>query len=92
VSDLSAKRDLHRGFSDALVRAVEIVVTPGIFAGFGYLLDRAFGTAPVLVLVLFFLGLAGVAVKLYYGYSAEMARHDEGAPWAPAARARGRQR
>ena len=82
MTELSAKRELHRGFSDALVRAVEIVVTPLIFGTLGYLVDRAVDTTPVLALSLFFLGLAGVAVKLYYGYSAEMARHDEGAPWA----------
>lgn len=51
--ELRERRELNKGFGDALGRAMELVVTPMIFGLFGYLLDGRFGTRPVLMFVLF---------------------------------------
>jgi len=51
--ELPERRELNKGFGDALSRAMELVVTPMIFGFFGYLLDGRFGTRPVLMFALF---------------------------------------
>ena len=70
-----------QGFSDALAMAVEFVATPLLFALFGYWLDRVFGTAPVLAIVIGLVGLVGVVLRTYYWYQARMSREEEGKPW-----------
>jgi len=69
-----------QGFSDALAMAVEFVATPLLFALLGYWLDRVFGTAPVLAIVLGLIGLTGVVLRTYYWYQAGMKREEEGKP------------
>jgi hypothetical protein len=74
--NLQAKRELNAGFGDALARAFELVVTPGIFGFLGLLLDRRLGTTPLFALVFFFLVLSYVIWKLWTGYVADMERHE----------------
>jgi F0F1-type ATP synthase assembly protein I len=62
--------------------AYELVVSPVLMALLGLALDRWLGTAPVFVISLAVLGLAGAVTLLYYRYKVEMDRHEEGAPWA----------
>jgi len=69
------------GFGDALAQAVEMVVTPLLFALAGWWLDGRFGTAPVLVAVFSAIGVLGVAARTYYAYRAAMDRAEEGKPW-----------
>ena len=71
------RRDLYTGFSDALGRAVELVVTPAIFGFLGWLLDRKLGTTPVFTVVLFFLVFLYVAWKMWYGYERDMQAHEQ---------------
>ncbi len=52
--------------------AFELVLTPALFAVFGYFLDRWLGTSPLFVLL-----LAGIVVvyevwKLWFNYTARM--------------------
>jgi F0F1-type ATP synthase assembly protein I len=68
----AGNRDLNKGFGDALSRAVELVVTPGIFAFLGWLLDRALGTTPVFAFVLGLLVLGYVIWKMWSRYEREM--------------------
>ena len=75
--NLQEKRELNTGFGDALARAVELVVTPGIFALLGWLLDRQLGTVPVFSFVFFFLVLGYVVWKMWMGYEADMKRHEK---------------
>ena len=76
--DLRDKRELNNGFGDAMARAVELVVTPGIFGFLGWLLDRWLGTTPLFAL-LFFVGVfAYVAWKLWMGYETSMQQHERG--------------
>ena len=74
--NLQEKRELNTGFGDALARAVELVVTPGIFAVLGWLLDRQLGTTPIFAFVFFFIVLAYVVWKMWMGYVADMKRHE----------------
>jgi hypothetical protein len=82
VFDLAARRQLNRGYSDGLSRAVEIVVTPLLFGYVGHLLDGWLGIRPVLTIVLAALAVTGLFVKLWLGYDREMRRHEAGAVWA----------
>ena len=80
--DLAARRQLNRGYSDGLSRAVEIVVTPLLFGYVGHLVDGWLGIRPVLTIAFAALAVAGLFVKLWLGYDREMRRHEEGAVWA----------
>ena len=79
--DLRDRQATYNGFGNVLATAVEIVMTPLVFAGLGWLIDRALGTGPLFALVLGMLGVVGIAVRMYYGYRADMAREEEGKPW-----------
>jgi F0F1-type ATP synthase assembly protein I len=74
-------RRTWQGFSDALARAVELVVTPLVFAALGWWLDGLAGTGPVLAIALGAAGVGGVSIRAYYAYQAEIARVEEGKPW-----------
>ena len=75
--DSTHKRELNKGFSDALNRAVEIVATPGIFAFIGFLLDAKLGTRPVLALTFGLVVFVYVMVKTYVRYDQDMRRHEQ---------------
>ena len=47
VFDLSTKRELNNGFGNALTTAVELAVTPALFAFLGWRLDLWLGTSPL---------------------------------------------
>ena len=71
--DLRAKQQLNRGYSDGMARGIEIVVTPLIFGGIGWLLDGWLGTGPVLAIVF---GIFGVAGHLRQAEARLRPRHD----------------
>lgn len=79
---LREKQELNNGFGNALARAFELVATPMLFGLLGYGLDHLFDTKPILTLVLFLFALAGVVVRMYYGYDQEMRRHEAEGSWA----------
>jgi F0F1-type ATP synthase assembly protein I len=79
--NLRDRQAIYDGFGNTLAQAVEIVVTPLLFALGGWLLDRAIGTAPLFTVALGLLAAAGVAIRMYYQYNAAMAREEEGKPW-----------
>ena len=72
---------MWQGFSDALGMAVEIVVSPLLFALFGYWLDGLFGTGPVLAIAFGLLGVFAIAMRSYLWYRASMDREEKGKPW-----------
>jgi len=76
VFDLSAKRELNNGFGNALTAAVELAVTPAIFALLGWQLDRWLGTSPLFLLVLFVFTMGYVSWKQYVAYDAKMRRQE----------------
>ncbi|WP_334142350.1 AtpZ/AtpI family protein [Rhabdothermincola sp.] len=60
----------------------ELALSPVLFALVGLLIDRSLGITPILTVIFAVVGLAGVSVKLYYGYKIEMEQHEASAPWA----------
>jgi F0F1-type ATP synthase assembly protein I len=79
--DLRDRQALNNGFGNALALAVEIVVTPLVFALGGWVVDRWLGTGPLFTLGFGVFAGIGVAVRLYYQYRDDMAREEEGKPW-----------
>ncbi len=75
--DILARRELNNGFGESLAKAFELVVTPGIFGFFGWLLDHKLGTAPVFTLVFTLTVFGYVAWKLWGSYERQMQRHEE---------------
>jgi F0F1-type ATP synthase assembly protein I len=70
--DLSARRDLHNGFGDALATAVEMAVTPAVFAYLGWRLDAWLGTAPLFLIALFLFTMGYVIWKQWHRYEERM--------------------
>lgn len=81
LSDLRAKQQLNRGYSDGMARGMEIVLTPLMFGAMGWLLDAWLGTGPVLALLLGTFGVIGIFVKLKLGYDQKMLVEEAGKPW-----------
>lgn len=79
---LAAKRDLNRGFGDAMSRATEIALLPAVFGFGGWLLDDWLGTSPVFLIALLVFAFAGMLVRTWVGYDAEMRRHEAGTAWS----------
>ncbi len=67
----------NNGSEDGLAKAIEIVVTPAIFAAAGFGLDRWWGTGPWLALGF---GMTAFMVKLiveWYRYVERMQMHEQ---------------
>ena len=60
------------GSDDGLVRAIELVLTPVAFAGIGWVLDRVFGTSPVLLIVLPTVAFVGKVLAEWFKYDHKM--------------------
>lgn len=69
---LGERRDLNRGFGDALSTAVELALTPAIFAFLGWRLDRWLGTEPLLLVSFFVLVVVYLFWKQFSRYGARM--------------------
>jgi hypothetical protein len=82
VFDLRAKQQLNRGYSDGMARGMEIVLTPLLMGGLGWLLDGWLGTGYVLAITFGVLGVVGIFYKLKVGYDRKMVVEESGKPWA----------
>lgn len=60
---------------------MEIVVTPLLLGGFGFLLDNWLGTGRVLAISLGLFGVVGIFAKLKLGYDKQMVVEQSGKPW-----------
>jgi hypothetical protein len=85
VFDLAAKRQLNRGYSDGLSRALEIVVTPLLFGFVGHLVDGWLGTGPAFMIGLGAFAVTGLFVRFWLGYDREMRAHEAKLPRSGAA-------
>lgn len=74
--DILAKRELNNGFGESLAKAFELVVTPGIFGFFGWLLDHKIGTTPLFTLLFTLTVFGYVAWKLWGSYERQMQAHE----------------
>ncbi len=68
------------GADSGVTAAFEMVLTPALFALFGYFIDRWLGTRPV-----FILGLTGIVAiyevwKLWYTYTERMKTYEASLP------------
>jgi F0F1-type ATP synthase assembly protein I len=79
--DLRDRRDLYNGFGDGLSRAFELAITPAVFAGLGWLVDRALGTTPLFMIVLLLFAVAGVGYMTWFRYEADMKAREAEAVW-----------
>jgi hypothetical protein len=70
-------------------RGTELALTPLIFVGLGWLIDRAAGTSPGFTIAVGALGITGTFVKAWLGYDQDMRRVEAGKPWAPRTAAEG---
>ena len=75
--DLRSRQAINRGFSDALGRGIDLALTPVVFGGIGWLLDRWLGTGPWLAIILGTVGILGTAVKIKLGYDKQMSTFDD---------------
>ena len=75
------RRELYSGFGDSLVRAFEFAATPLLFGLIGHFIDGRLGTLPWLTIALVVFALAGLFVRMYYGYAAAMEAHESKAAW-----------
>jgi F0F1-type ATP synthase assembly protein I len=80
--DLREKRELNRGFGDALSEGFELVGTVVIFFFIGWGLDAWLGTKPLFMVALTILAIIGKLVVAWYRYDAQMREHEAKLPGA----------
>jgi F0F1-type ATP synthase assembly protein I len=80
--DLRDRRDLYNGFGNGLSRAFELALTPAIFSGIGWAVDRVLGTTPLFMILLLLLAVAGVGYMTWFRYEAEMREREAEAVWS----------
>lgn len=68
-------------FATGWSRAFEIAGTTAVFVLLGLWIDSRLGTRPLCTILVFLLAVAGLAIRTYYGYLADIAREEEGKPW-----------
>jgi F0F1-type ATP synthase assembly protein I len=74
---LREARALNNGAGDALSVAVELAVTPGLFAFAGWRLDEWLGTFPVFLITFFFVVAVYEIWKLFTRYDARMKAEEQ---------------
>lgn len=82
MSPSNDKRALNQAFGDEMTRGLELVLTPLLFGGVGYLVDRAAGTSPWCTVAFGVFALVGMVVKMWFGYDAEMRAIESTGRWA----------
>ena len=70
--DHSERRELNNGFSNALGKAVELVITPLIFAFVGHLIDDRLGIGPFFAIGLGGFTLGYTAWRMFHDYDQKM--------------------
>lgn len=80
--DLRDRQDLYNGFGDGLSRAFELALTPAVFGGLGFFVDRWAGTTPLFIIVFLFFAVAGVGYMTWHRYESEMQVKESEAVWA----------
>lgn len=68
--------------ADETTRGIELAVTPVVFGGFGWLLDRWLGTGPWLALALGAFALVGTVIRMWFTYDGQMRAMESTSRWA----------
>ncbi|MFZ8936088.1 MAG: AtpZ/AtpI family protein [Ilumatobacteraceae bacterium] len=58
--------------NDSLGRGAEVAVSVGVFFGIGWVLDRAFQTRPIFMIVCSLFSILGSFARLWYVYDGNM--------------------
>lgn len=82
MSRLDEQRDLNRGFGDGMSRAFEFAATPLVFGLLGHGVDLLLGTTPWFAIGLALFAVAGMFLRVWFGYDHEMRAHESGAAWS----------
>ena len=75
------RRATWQGVGDGLTQALEMSVTPVLFALLGLFLDRRVGTVPLFAVGFSVLAMVGVFVKAYYVYRFKSEQEEEARSW-----------
>jgi len=70
--ELRQRQEMYQGFGDTLARAIELVATPFLAAGIGYLLDRWLGILPALSVAFGTWAFVVTCWRQYHDYNARM--------------------
>jgi F0F1-type ATP synthase assembly protein I len=81
VDQQAERRELYNGFGDGLALAFQIALTPVIFGGLGYLIDRWIDKVPLFTIVLFLVSMIGVFLSQWLQYEYRMQQADAKAVW-----------
>ncbi len=73
----SYKRDSYNGYGNGLAKAFELTMTPALFGGIGYLIDRKADTKPMFMIGLILFAIVGMFIRMWYGYDDEMKHHEK---------------
>jgi F0F1-type ATP synthase assembly protein I len=73
----TANTETANAVADGFAKAVEFVVTPGLFAVGGHFLDRWIGTSPVFTVILFVWALSVTVGMAIRDYNAKMRAEED---------------
>ena len=76
------RQALYNGAGNAWSLAFEIPLTVFLFGLGGWALDRWIDTFPLFSLIFVLFAIAGLGVRIYYRYLAQMQEEEANAPWA----------
>ena len=65
-----------QGLDDGFTRAIELVVTPVVFALIGLAIDSLAGTRPLFTISLAVFAIVGQSAVMWYRYDARMRQHE----------------
>jgi len=82
VPPKSDKPAIQELLGDESARGMELVLTPVVFGGFGWILDGWLGSGPWLAVAFVAFALVGTVAKIWYGYDAEMRELESSGRWA----------
>ena len=69
-----APKSLASGSTDTLGRGMDVALTLAVFLGFGWLIDRWLGTAPLFMIAFTIIAAVGQFIRIKYVYDAAMER------------------
>ena len=78
--NLLQTRQLNAGAGQAYAMAFELILTPALFAFFGWLIDRAIGVSPVFIIILPVIAASYIFWKIFRDYNAQMEELEHNLP------------
>jgi len=82
VPPKSDKPLMNELLSDETTRGIELAITPVVFGGIGWILDRWLGTGPWLAVAFAAFALIGTVAKMWFTYDSQMRALETASRWA----------